>query len=443
LYLSRALNNSQKIKLLQIGASWFGYQHSGLERYYADLLIHLPVLGTDVIGLAYELKEAPDVNGLTLVSFGTQDKSVLRKFFDQRRIIGKYLDNDLDLVVSHCTPSLFPSLPDLRGKPLICHFHGPRYLERTLEGAKAVSVQLSKFVEHRVYRRADHVIALSSYMKRVIVETYGLPEERVSIVPGGVNLHHFKQFLSRADARERLELSQERPIVVTVRRLEHRMGLHNMIEAMREVVRAYPDVLLMIVGKGSLRTELAQHIESCSLTSNVRLAGGVSDPMLRLLYRAANLSIVPTTAYEGFGLILVESLACGTPVLGTPQGAIPEVLGPLSESLILESAAPQHLGEGMLEALRGKRVLPSSEQCETYAARNYAWPVIASKVCQVYREVLSARGPSGAQIARTSAMPGRQNASESLRPPPSGTGVRPGFLGTQYEISYGQASGRR
>jgi glycosyltransferase involved in cell wall biosynthesis len=443
LYLSRALNNSQKIKLLQIGASWFGYQHSGLERYYADLLIHLPVLGTDVIGLAYELKEAPDVNGLTLVSFGTQDKSVLRKFFDQRRIIGKYLDNDLDLVVSHCTPSLFPSLADLRDKPLICHFHGPRYLERTLEGANAVSVQLSKFVEHKVYRRADHVITLSSYMKRVIVETYGVPEERVSIVPGGVNLHDFKQFLSRADARERLELSPERPIVVAVRRLQHRMGLHNLIEAMREVVRAYPDVLLLIVGKGALRNELAQHIESSSLALNVRLAGAVSDPMLRLLYRAANFSIVPTTAYEGFGLILVESLACGTPVLGTPQGAIPEVLGPLSESLILESAAPQHLGEGMLEALRGKRVLPSSEQCETYAARNYAWPVIASKVCQVYREVLSARGSSGAQIARTSAMPGRQNASESLRPPASGTGVRPGFLGTQYEISYGQASGRR
>jgi glycosyltransferase involved in cell wall biosynthesis len=437
------LNNSQKIKLLQIGASWFGYQYSGLERYYADLLIHLPVLGTDVTGLVYELKEAPDVNGLTLVSFGTQDKSLLRKFFDQRRIIGKYLNTGVDLVVSHCTPSLFPSLPDLRGKPLICHFHGPRYLERTLEGAKAVSVQVSKFVEHKVYRRADHVIALSSYMKRVIVETYGLPEERVSIVPGGVNLHHFKQFLSRADARERLELSQERPIVVTVRRLEQRMGLHNLIEAMREVVRAYPDVLLMIVGKGSLRTELAQHIESCSLTSNVRLAGGVSDPMLRLLYRAANLSIVPTTAYEGFGLILVESLACGTPVLGTPQGAIPEVLGPLSESLILESAAPQHLGEGMLEALRGKRVLPSSEQCETYAACNYAWPVIASKVCQVYREVLSAHGPSGALIARTSAVPGRQNASESLRPPVSGTGVRPGFLGTQYEISPAQALDRR
>ncbi|HET9785910.1 MAG TPA: glycosyltransferase family 4 protein, partial [Pyrinomonadaceae bacterium] len=286
---------------------------------------------------------------------------------------------------------------------------------------------LSAFVERKVYRRADHVITLSNYMKRVLVETYACPEERVSVVPGGVNLHDFKQSFSRAGARERLELPQGRPIILTVRRLEHRMGLHNLIEAMREVVRAYPDVLLLIAGKGPLQKELAQHIESRSLGSNIRLMGPVSDPVLRLFYRAVNFSIVPTTAYEGFGLILVESLACGTPVLGTPQGAIPEVLGPLSESLILESAAPHHLAEGMLEALAGKRVLPSSEQCETYAARNYAWPVIASKVCHVYREVLSARGASGAQIARPSAMPGRQNASESLRPPVSRTGVRSGL----------------
>jgi glycosyltransferase involved in cell wall biosynthesis len=190
-------------------------------------------------------------------------------------------------------------------------------------------------------------------------------------------------------------------------------------------------VLLLIAGKGPLQKELAQHIESSSLGSHVRLVGAVSDPVLRLLYRAANFSIVPTTAYEGFGLILVESLACGTPALGTPQGAIPEVLSPLSESLILESAAPQHLGEGILQALAGERVLPSSEQCEAYAARNYAWPVIASKVCHVYRDVLNVRGPSGAQIARSSAMPGRQNASESLRPPVAGTGVRTALLRTQ------------
>jgi glycosyltransferase involved in cell wall biosynthesis len=372
------------MKLLQIGASWFGHQLSGLERYYTELVTHLPPLGTDVIGLVYELKEAPNVNGLKVVSFGSQKKSLVRKFLDQRRIVESYLNDGIDLVVSHCTPSLFPSLSHLGDRPLICHFHGPRYLERAEEGANAISVRLSKYVEHKVYARADHVITLSHYMKRVLVETYAFPEERISVVPGGVNIDQFKPSLSRAEARQRLELPRGRPIILTVRRLERRMGLHNLIEAMSDVVRTYPDVLLLIAGKGALQNELDQHIQSRNLSANIRMMGAVTDQLLPLLYRAADFSIVPTTAYEGFGLILVESLASGTPVLGTPVGGIPEVLSPLAESLLLEGAAPEHLVDGLREALSGKRKLPSMEECENYAAQNYAWRVIVSKVHSVY-----------------------------------------------------------
>jgi glycosyltransferase involved in cell wall biosynthesis len=377
-----------RMKVLQIGASWLSHHFSGLERYYAELVAHLPRLGTDVTGLVYEWKDCPQVCGLRLVSFGTQDKSVARKFLDQRRIIKTYLNNEIGLVVSHCTPSLFPALRYLGEKPLICHFHGPRYLERVVEGANPVSVQLSKYIEHKVYARTQHIITLSHYMKRVLMETYAFPEERISVIPGGVNLEHFRQRVSREEARQQLELPQRRPVILTVRRLDRRMGLHNLVEAMSEVVRIVPDVLLLIVGKGPLQTELNHHIQSRSLSSNVRMMGAVADELLPLLYRAADFSIVPTTDYEGFGLILVESLASGTPVLGTPRGAIPEVLTPLAESLLFKSPAPQHLAEGIQDVLSGKRILPSMELCESYAAQNYAWPHIVSEVLSVYRGVL-------------------------------------------------------
>jgi glycosyltransferase involved in cell wall biosynthesis len=380
---------SHKMKVLQIGASWFPHQFSGLERYYVDLVTRLPALGMDITGLVYELNEAPKVEGLSLVSFGAQNKSLIRKFLDQRRIVKSYLHDGIDLVVSHCTPSLFPSLSHLGDRPLICHFHGPRYLERIVEGANAISVQLSKYVEYKVYARAAHVITLSHYMKRVLVKSYGFPAERISVIPGGVNINQFWQCLSREEARQRLELPRGRSIILTVRRLERRMGLHNLVEAMSEVVRTHPDALLLMAGKGPLQDELDQHIRSKSLSTNIWIMGEVADQVLPLLYRAADFSIVPTTAYEGFGLILVESLASGTPVLGTPVGGIPEVLTPLSESLLLESAAPQHLAEGIREALSGKRVLPTMQVCETYAAENYAWPIILSKIHAVYRNVLA------------------------------------------------------
>jgi len=381
----------QPVKLLQIGASWFPYEFSGLERYFAELVTHLPGFGIEVNALVYELKKSPDIEGLQIASFGTQAKSYARRFLDQRRIMKSHLNQGIDAVVSHCTPSLFPALKDLGRKPLICHFHGPRHLERAAEGANAFSIQLSKYIEHKVYARADHVITLSQYMKHVLEQTYNIPAERISVIPGGVNVERFQQSLTREEARKRLDLPINRPIILTVRRLTRRMGLHNLLDAMSEVVKINPDVLLVIAGKGLLQDELQRYIRDQNLSYNVRMLGAVPDGLLASLYKAADFSVVPTVAYEGFGLILVESLASGTPALGTRVGAIPEVLGPLSESLLLESASAQDLCNGICEVLAGQRILPNAQACEDYAITNYAWPVVVSRVNDTYREVVGAR----------------------------------------------------
>ncbi len=377
------------MKLLQIGSTWLSYHFSGLERYYAEVVTRLPLLGTEVTGLVYELADFPNIEGLQLISFGTQSKSIIRQYWGQRRLVKAQLKRDIDMVVSHCTPSLFPSLAHLADKPLICHFHGPRYLERAVEGAHPLSVRLSKYIEQKVYARTDHAITLSYYMKRVLVETYNFAEEKVSVVPGGVNVDQFKQTISRQDARRQLGLPGDRPLILAVRRLERRMGLHNLIEGIQKVARNYPEILLLIVGKGPRRQELDEQIRSMNLTRQVRTVGAVNEQELPLLYRAADFTIVPTSAYEGFGLILLESLASGTPVLGTPVAAIPEVLTPLSKSLLLESAAAEHLAQGILEVLSGQRMLPGMDVCERYAAENYSWAVTVPKIHAVYRHIAS------------------------------------------------------
>ena len=377
------------MKLLQIGSTWLSYHFSGLERYYAELVVHLPSFGTEVTGLVYELKDPPMIAGLNLISFGTQDKNVARQYLDQRRLITYQLTRDIDMVVSHCTPSLFPSLQQLGRKPLICHFHGPRYLERTVEGAHPLSVRLSKYIEKKVYARTDHAITLSHYMKKVLVETYGFAEKQISVVPGGVNVDHFKQTIPRQEARRQLGLAIDRPLILAVRRLERRMGLQSLIEAIHEVARKYPDVLLLIAGKGALRQELDEQIGSRNLTGHVQTVGAVTEQELPLLYRAADFSIVPSSAYEGFGLVLLESLAAGTPVLGTPVGAIPEVLGPLDKSLLFEGASTRDLADGICDALSGRRKLPTMTECESYAVDRFAWPVVVSTINSVYQDVLN------------------------------------------------------
>jgi glycosyltransferase involved in cell wall biosynthesis len=125
------------------------------------------------------------------------------------------------------------------------------------------------------------------------------------------------------------------------------------------------------------------------LEYNVRLQGFVPDEQLPLAYRAADFSIVPTVALEGFGLAAVESLAAGTPVLVTPVGGLPEAVAGLSGDLVLEDSGAAALARGIVAALRGDRRLPDEEACRRYARENFDLPVISGQVARVYREALA------------------------------------------------------
>jgi glycosyltransferase involved in cell wall biosynthesis len=100
------------------------------------------------------------------------------------------------------------------------------------------------------------------------------------------------------------------------------------------------------------------------------------------------LSIVPTVALEGFGLVAAESLAAGTPVFVTPVGGLPEVVSGLSTDLVLSGSDVGSLAEGLEAALGGELILPDAETCQNHVRVRYDWPVVAARVQEVYAEVL-------------------------------------------------------
>jgi glycosyltransferase involved in cell wall biosynthesis len=162
------------------------------------------------------------------------------------------------------------------------------------------------------------------------------------------------------------------------------MGLENLIAAIDKVRHSHLDILLYIAGKGTLAETLQAQIEELELSDRVRLLGYIPDEQLSLAYRAANFSIVPTLSFEGFGLIVVESLAAGTPVLGTPVGGIPEILQPFCSDLLFEGYSVEQLAQGISEVLSGQRQLPSSQACQAYVRENYTWEAIAPQIKSVY-----------------------------------------------------------
>ena len=132
---------------------------------------------------------------------------------------------------------------------------------------------------------------------------------------------------------------------------------------------------------------MRQQIAALGLQDHVRLLGFVPDGDLPAAYRAASLTVVPTHALEGFGLIVAESLAAGTACLVTPVGGLPAAVEALSPELVLRGADAASIADGVIGALSGTRLMPDAEACREFARQHYDWPVIAARVRAVYEAV--------------------------------------------------------
>jgi glycosyltransferase involved in cell wall biosynthesis len=382
--------SASTISTLQLGMSWLPEQPgNGLDRVYHALATHLPEAGVEVLGLVAGSRDVAHSSHELVRAFAPPDASLGTRVRALRRAVRSLADrNAFDLVATHFPLYATPSLDLLSGYPLVVHFHGPWALESAAEGDSWPLTAAKAGVERLLYRRADRVIVLSEAFRALLCAQYGVDPARVRIVPGGVDPDQFAPDGSRTQARAHLGWPQDRPVVLTVRRLARRMGLEHLIEAVNRIRPRVPDVLLYIAGQGPLRRQLEGQIDALDLHDHVRLLGYVSDEDLPRAYRAADLSVVPTVELEGFGLITVESLAAGTPVLATPVGGLPEILRPLSDALVLPNTGVEALSDALERALTGRLSLPSSQKCRRYARDHYSWAAVARQVRAVYEEVL-------------------------------------------------------
>jgi glycosyltransferase involved in cell wall biosynthesis len=371
--------------ILQIGMGWFGEEPGGLNRMYAGLLRGLGDCRASVRGLVAGTPQAGTAAPATLSFFERREASTLKRLASCRRSVRAVLRSEpVDVLAAHFSLYALPLLDMLRDRRFVFHFHGPWADESRAESESGLRVAMKRRVESLVYRRADLFIALSSAFADILVHQFDIARERISVVPGGVDAARFSVRESRREARDRLHLPQDRPLVVAVRRLIHRVGLEGLIDAMVHVRGSTPDALLLIAGLGELGPELAARIAARDLQNQVWLLGFVAECDLPLLYRACDLSIMPSVALEGFGLPTIESLAAGTPVIVTPIGGLPETVRALDPSLVTEDATTSSLAQALNRALRNLASLPSAESCARYAREHFDWSVIARKVLAVY-----------------------------------------------------------
>jgi len=217
---------------------------------------------------------------------------------------------------------------------------------------------MRRWCERIVMRRCASVVVLSEFMKQRVQAVHGIPEQLVHVIPGAVDIERFVPAGDPAGVRRQLKLPADRTVLVTVRNLVPRMGLEQFVRAVAMVRDEAPGILALIGGEGPLRVELERLIQRHGLEDHVRLPGFIPEEDLPKYYQAADLVVMPTYELEGFGLVTVEALACGTPVVGTPVGATPEILQGIDPALLTGGTQAEAIAESLRTMIRRFRARP-------------------------------------------------------------------------------------
>ncbi|MHB1310872.1 MAG: asparagine synthase (glutamine-hydrolyzing) [Gemmatimonadaceae bacterium] len=378
-----------ELHTVQVGMEWFPDEPGGLNRVFFELARHLPAAGVDVRGLVVGSPGvARDTEG-RITGVAPQAASLVSRLRAMHSAAAALLRADPDAIaVGHFALYTAPLLGLLgQTRPFVFHFHGPWAQETYAEKVSGVMPRLKAAVERRVYQRADACIVLSGAFGRILHASFGVPWEKIHVIPGGVDCARFNIADSRAACRARLGWPPDRRIVLAVRRLTHRMGLDHLVAAVTALKARVPGVLVLIAGRGPVEAELQTLIQRASLEDHCRLVGFIAEDDLPAAYRAADLTVVPSVALEGYGLIVPESLAAGTPVMVTPVGGLPETVDGLSAHLVFASSSASAIARGLGDALTGAVPLPSAAECLAFARARNDWPVVAEQVRRVYEGV--------------------------------------------------------
>jgi len=293
-----------------------------------------------------------------------------------------------DIVHSH---TLAPGLGAFQGlgeaQLRVATIHSPAVLEQRLIWGRGGAVGLLKRIvglptlrsaERRLYAQAHRITALSRFTVGGVAETLGRGiAERIEVIPWWPEMSNGNE-LSRTEARASLGWPVEGDALFTLRRLVPRMGLDTLIDAIKRLGARIRPPTLYIAGDGPERAALQRRAGDAFRSGRIRFLGRLSDHDLRCAYRAADLFVLPTLALECFGIITLEALALGCPVLATRVGAIPEMLEPIMPDFLVSPGDAAGLAAKIEDFVEGRLTPPAPASVGNYIRRRYSRDVVSA-----------------------------------------------------------------
>ena len=273
------------------------------------------------------------------------------------------------------------------GMPVVCTIHHPITWDRDIALAHGKDWQERLLIRRwhgflrmqtRVARKLRHIITVSERSKRDICAAFDIPPERVSVVYNGIDTDAFRP--EPSIARNRWQL------ITTASADQPLKGTQHLIPAFARLCTSFPKLKLVFIGKPKPGGRTEKLIEQLGVKERIRFVHGISTEEIRYLYAGSAVAVVPSE-YEGFGLPAGEAMACGTPLVATDGGALPEVVGDAGR--IVPSKDPDALAAAIADLLR------DSQQREAMANAGrkrivecFSWQRAAEETLSLYGRAL-------------------------------------------------------
>lgn len=290
---------------------------------------------------------------------------------------------------THKKPSVFFSpahyAPRFSPVPTVVTIHDLAYVRFPDYFLKKDIEQLRRWTAYSI-KNAAHIIVPSEATKQDVVKYYEYPENRITVIPHGYDRDRFHKDLDPAAAKQmRQLLGLPEDYILYLGTLQPRKNIIRLLKAYHQARSAGITNSLVITGKrGWLYDDIFSTVESLGLKQHVIFTDYVKDEDVPYLYAGARLYILPSL-YEGFGLPLIEAMACGTPVAAANNSSLPEVIGP---GMLFDPNDSNAIAQTIEKAVR----MPGAEYIRVKEAgikfaNQFSWPKAAEETLAVLRKV--------------------------------------------------------
>jgi glycogen(starch) synthase len=235
---------------------------------------------------------------------------------------------------------------------------------------------------------ADRVIVCSQSMKNEICNHFNLPWEKVDVIPNAIDATKYQISVDRGAVRQRYGVGYGEKLILCVGRLVPQKGIEYFIRAIPSIAKRYPEAKFVIVGEGWSRDILEAEARAGGQNRKIQFTGFASDREVINLMTSADVLVVPSV-YEPFGIVALEGMATGVPVVASKVGGLSEVIEHDRTGLFVYPRNPESIAWGIDRVLSDPdHAKWLTENAKDKLHKAYSWEAVAMKTVEVYRKVV-------------------------------------------------------